>query len=228
MEHEPLPETATHDCRRRANDETPTFCRLRGRLERIAYRMLESVAEAEDVVQDTWLRWNAAVAQDIDNEEAWLVSVATRLSVDRLRVIRTQREHCSEPWLLDFKMTESPATPQDVSERNEDISIAYLILLQRLSPEARAAFLMHEVFDVDYDHIAQMLHKTQVACRQLVRRAKAQLRSEQPSCRVPQEAYRHLLTMFVQVLERVDFAGFDALLAEEAVWLDPSVRIRSR
>ncbi|NGM86735.1 sigma-70 family RNA polymerase sigma factor [Parapusillimonas sp. SGNA-6] len=204
------------------------FIGLRARLERIAYRMLGSVAEAEDVVQETWLRWNAAAVQDIGNEEAWLVSVTTRLCVDRLRAIRTQREHCSAPWLLDFKMIESPSTPQDINERKEDVSMAYLILLQRLSPEARAAFLMHEIFDVEYDQIAQMLQKTQEACRQLVRRAKAQLRCERSHCRVPQEAHRHLLTLFVRVLERADFPGFSALFAEEAVWLDASVRIRSR
>jgi len=228
MELQSLPEIVIQNCRRRTGDEMSTFNRLLGRLGRIAYRMLGSVAEAEDVVQETWLRWNAAAAQDIGNEEAWLVSVATRLSVDRLRVIRTQRQHCSEPWILDFKMTESPSTPEDINERNEDVSMAYLILLQRVSPEARAAFLMHEVFDIDYEQIAQTLHKTQVACRQLVRRAKAQLRCEQPRCNVPPEAHHHLLTMFVRVLERADFAGFSALLAEEAVWLDACVRIRSR
>src|SRR5690606_26014212 len=186
MKHESLSQVADHQSQHTVEGNEHTFIRLGRRLQRIAYRMLGSVAEAEDIVQDTWLRWNAAAGQEIENEEAWLVCVTTRLSVDRLRVIKNQREHQSELWLCDFQMMGSPSTPQEINERADDVSMAYLILLEQLAPEARAAFLMHEIFEVGYDQIAPMLHKTQEACRQLVSRAKVQLRSERTHFFVPQ------------------------------------------
>src|SRR5690606_36820802 len=222
MKHESLSQVADHQSQHTVEGNEHTFIRLGRRLQRIAYRMLGSVAEAEDIVQDTWLRWNAAAGQEIENEEAWLVSVTTRLSVDRLRVIKIQREHHSELWLSEFQMTESPATPQEINERADDVSVAYLMLLELLAPEAHAAFLMHEVFDIDYDQIAHRLHKTQEACRQLVSRAKVQLRSERPHSFVPQEVHRYLLKIFVQVLERADPAPIRALLTDETMLMGNS------
>src|SRR5690606_968138 len=183
---------------------------------KIAYRMLGAVAEAEDVVQDAWLRWHAA-QPDVDNAEAWLVSVTTRLSIDRLRAAKIQREYYTGIWLPEPMMTELPATPEEINERADDVSMAYLILLERLTPEARAAFLLHEVFDADYGQIAETLGKTQAACRQLVSRARTQLRDERPRFTVPHETHHHLLQTFAQVLERGDFAGINALLAEDAM-----------
>lgn len=197
--------------------DTHSFNQLRSRLQKIAYRMLGSVAEAEDVVQDVWLRWNAATPQSIANVEAWLVSVTTRLSIDRLRAAKTQREHYTGIWLPEPQMSEVPATPEEINERADDVSMAYLILLERLTPEARAAFLLHEVFDADYAQIAEAIGKTQAACRQLVSRAKAQLRDDRPRFTVPPETHHRLLQTFAQVLERGDFAGINALLAEDAV-----------
>lgn len=193
------------------------FNTLRPRLQRIAYRMLGSVAEAEDVVQDTWLRWHDATQQDIENTEAWLVSVTTRLAIDRLRAAKTQRERYPGMWLPEPLMTEAPSTPEEISERADDVSMAYLILLERLTPEARAAFLLHEVFDADYGEIAKTLGKTQAACRQLVSRARLQLRQAQPRFSVPQETHQRLLHSFSQVLERGDFPGIQAFLMEDAV-----------
>lgn len=198
------------------DDTTNTFNRLRPRLQKIAYRMLGAVAEAEDVVQDAWLRWHAA-QPGVDNAEAWLVSVTTRLSIDRLRVAKTQREYYSGIWLPEPQMTEPPATPEQINERADDVSMAFLILLERLTPEARAAFLLHEVFDVDYGRIADTLGKTQAACRQLVSRAKAQLRDDRPRFTVPRATHQRLMQTFAQVLERGDLAGIHALLAEDAM-----------
>lgn len=226
MKHEPLSRVTAPHSQRAVGGNERTFTRLYRRLQSIAYRMLGSVAEAEDIVQDTWLRWNAAAGQVIENEEAWLVSVTTRLSVDRLRVIKMQREHHSELWLSEFQMTESPTTPQEIHERADDVSMAYLILLEQLTPMARAAFLMHEIFEIDYDQIAQMLHKTQEACRQLVRRAKVQLRSERSCSFVPQETHQHLLNIFIQALERADLAEIGTLLVEDAMLMGNSSEVR--
>jgi RNA polymerase sigma-70 factor (ECF subfamily) len=199
------------------DDDAQIFNVLRPRLQKIAYRMMGSVAEAEDIVQDVWLRWDAAARESVDNAEAWLVAVTTRLSIDRLRAAKIQREHYRGVWLPEPEITGFPATPEEIAERADDVSVAFLMLLERLTPEARAAFLLREIFDADYDEVAAVLGKTEAACRQLVSRAKAQLRDERPRYAVPRETHHRLLQMFAQVLERGDFHAINALLAEDAM-----------
>ncbi|REG58369.1 RNA polymerase sigma-70 factor (ECF subfamily) [Paraburkholderia sp. BL6669N2] len=198
------------------DDNARAFNGLRPRLQKIAYRMLGSVAEAEDIVQDVWLRWHATARDAIDNAEAWLVAVTTRMSIDRLRAAKIQREHYTGIWLPEPLMSDLPATPEEATERADDISVAFLVLLERLTPEARAAFLLREIFDADYDEVAQAIGKTEAACRQLVSRAKAQLRDERPRYEVPRETHLRLLRTFVQALQRGDFHAINALLAEDA------------
>src|SRR5438067_7653924 len=132
-----------------------TFEAQRGRLKRLAYRMLGSLADAEDVVQDTWLRWSAAETDTIEDATAWLVRVATRLCLDRLRAERARRETYVGPWLPE-PLIESPADPV---ERAEEVSVAFLLALQRLSPLERAVFLLHDVFDQDYAAVAATLDR---------------------------------------------------------------------
>jgi RNA polymerase sigma-70 factor (ECF subfamily) len=201
------------------DDDALAFSGLRPRLQKIAYRMLGSVAEAEDIVQDVWLRWHAADRKAIDNAEAWLVAVTTRTSIDRLRAAKVQREHYTGIWLPEPELTESPTTPEQAKERADDVSVAFLLLLERLTPEARAAFLLREVFDVDYAQVAQAIGKSEAACRQLVSRAKAQLRDERPRYVVPRETHQRLLQTFTQALERGDFPSINALLSEDAILL---------
>lgn len=198
------------------DDEARVFDGLRPRLQKIAYRMLGSVAEAEDIVQDVWLRWHAAERAAIENGEAWLVAVATRLSIDRLRAAKVQREYYTGIWLPEPEMTESPTTPEQARERADEVSVAFLLLLERLTPEARAAFLLREVFDADYAEVAQAIGKSEAACRQLVSRAKAQLRDERPRYAVSRETHRQLLEGFAQAIERGDFHAINAWLAEDA------------
>ncbi|MEX3933684.1 RNA polymerase sigma-70 factor [Paraburkholderia phymatum] len=198
------------------DDDAHAFNQLRPRLQKIAYRMLGSVAEAEDIVQDVWLRWHSAAREGIDNAEAWLVAVTTRMSIDRLRAAKIQREHYTGIWLPEPLLTEPPATPEEMTERADDVSVAFLMLLERLTPEARAAFLLREVFDTDYVDIADIIGKTEAACRQLVSRAKAQLRDTRPRQAVPRETHRRLLQTFARALEGGDFASINALLAEDA------------
>jgi RNA polymerase sigma-70 factor (TIGR02957 family) len=198
------------------DDATHIFDQLRPRLQGIAYRMLSSVAEAEDVVQDAWLRWHDADRARIDNGEAWLVAVTTRLSIDRLRAAKVQRAHYAGIWLPEPQVFDGPPTPEEIHERADDISVAFLTLLERLTPEARAAFLLHEVFDVDYDEVANTLGKTEAACRQLVRRAKTQLRESRARFSVPQEIHLRLLTRFAHALQIGDFTEIHSLLADDA------------
>jgi RNA polymerase sigma-70 factor (ECF subfamily) len=168
------------------------------------------------VVQDAWLRWHDAQAAPPDNGEAWLVTVTTRLAIDRLRATKVAREHYTGMWLPEPMLTESVDSPQDVLERADDLSVAFLMLLERLSPEARAAFLLREVFDVDYPEVARMVGKAEPACRQLVSRAKKQLADERPRYRVSPEAHRRLLGGFAQAMTAGDFSALRAMLAEGA------------
>src|SRR5262249_22193157 len=156
--------------------------------------------DAEDVVQDVWTRWHDTDVDTVDNVEAWLVTTTTRRAIDRLRQARTAREKYIGIWLPEPVLTDGPATPEEVQEASSDLSIAFLIVLERLAPEARAAFLLHEVLDVDYDEIASILGKSEAACRQIVHRAKSQLRDERPRYAVSAEAHRRLMRRFVDAL----------------------------
>lgn len=197
-------------------DPTATFNRLRPRLQGIAYRMLGSVAEAEDVVQDAWLRWHEADQASIDNAEAWLVTITTRISIDRLRAAKVQREHYVGYWLPEPVLTDAPSTPEQTKELSDDVSVAFLFMLERLAPEARAAFLLREVFDADYDEVAKAIGKSEAACRQIVHRAKTQLREARPRFAVSRDTHHQLMRGFAEALSRGDFAAMNGMLAENA------------
>ncbi|MCX2862327.1 RNA polymerase sigma-70 factor [Paucibacter sp. PLA-PC-4] len=209
------------------DDATRLFDRLRPRLQGIAYRMLGSVADAEELVQDVWLRWHETDTAGLANAEAWLVTVTTRLAIDRLRSAKAQRAHYIGFWLPEPRLDldelsprapqqNAPATPEALLERADDISVAFLALLERLGPEARAAFLLREVFDADYAELAQTLGKSESACRQIVSRAKAQLKDGRPRHRVSSDQHYRLLAGFAQAARKGDFAALQALLAEDA------------
>ncbi|MBJ2155855.1 RNA polymerase sigma-70 factor [Variovorax sp. IB41] len=197
------------------DDPTLTFDSHRRRLQGIAYRMLGSVAEAEEVVQDAWLRWHEADKASFDSAEAWLVTVVTRLSIDRLRTAKVQREHYIGAWMPEPTLTESPDTPEESLERADSISVAFLAVLERLAPEARAAFLMREVFDADYDEVALTLGKSEAACRQLVHRAKAQVQDARPRYQVSRETHQRLLRAFADAAARGSMQDLKALMTEE-------------
>lgn len=198
------------------NDPTDTFHRLRPRLQAIAYRMLGSSAEAEEVVQDAWLRWHEAAHETLNNTEAWLVAVTTRLAIDRLRSAKVQREHYIGTWLPEPVLGEAPRTPEQMLERADEVSVALMVTLERLAPEARAAFLLREVFDADYGEVAAALGKTETACRQLVHRAKTQLQDTRPRYSVPLAAQQRLLEGFAAAAMRGEFPALKAMLADDA------------
>jgi RNA polymerase sigma factor (sigma-70 family) len=147
------------------------FGQERARLWSVAYRMLGSRADAEDVLQDAWLRWQASDVRGIHNAQAWLVTTVTRLCIDRLRRLRTERELYTGPWLPEPLVATEPPPADAAAELASDLSVALLAVLERLAPEERAAFLLREAFDVDYADIARILGKSEAACRQLVSRA---------------------------------------------------------
>ncbi|RQO39909.1 RNA polymerase subunit sigma-24 [Variovorax sp. KBW07] len=197
------------------DDPTLTFDSHRRRLQGIAYRMLGSVAEAEEVVQDAWLRWHDADKNSFDSAEAWLVTVVTRLSIDRLRAAKVQREHYIGPWMPEPTLTDGPDTPEQLLERADNISVAFLAVLERLAPEARAAFLLREVFDADYDEVARTLGKSEAACRQLVHRARLQVQEARPRFSVPRETHQRLLRAFADAAARGSLQDLKALMAED-------------
>jgi RNA polymerase sigma-70 factor (ECF subfamily) len=197
------------------DDATLTFDSHRRRLQGIAYRMLGTVAEAEEVVQDAWLRWHEADKASFDSAEAWLVTVVTRLSIDRLRAAKVQREHYIGAWMPEPTLTDAPATPDQVLERADNVSVAFLAVLERLAPEARAAFLLREVFDADYEEVARTLGKSEAACRQLVHRAKAQVQEARPRFQVSRETHERLLRAFADAAARGSLQELKALMAED-------------
>lgn len=199
-----------------ANDAIADFHGLRARLHSIAYSMLGSVADAEDVVQDVWLRWHAAEHSTIHNLEAWLVTATTRTAIDRLRTLKARREHYVGMWLPEPVLGDTPDTPEQVNELASDVSIALLTLLERLSPEARAAFVLREVFDVGYPEIAAIIEKNEAAARQIVHRAKSQLRDGEPRYIVPPESHLRIVKRLAEAMAKGEFQILRALLAEDA------------
>lgn len=199
-----------------ANDLDSVFHRLRARLQNIAYSMLGSVADAEDVVQDVWLRWHGAEQAMIQNLEAWLVTATTRTAIDRLRALKARREHYVGMWLPEPVLDDGPATPEQLQERASEVSVALLSLLERLSPEARAAFLLREAFDVGYPEIAGILDKNEAAVRQIVHRAKSQLGEGQPRYVVSPESHVRVVKRFAEAMAKGEFRLMKALLAEQA------------
>src|SRR5262245_34855298 len=123
----------------------------------IAYRMLGSRADAEDTVQDAYIRWHGSEPSEPHNPKAWLATVVTRLCIDRLRAAKTERETYTGPWLPEPFLSPHAPSPDRTAELASDISIAFLTVLERLGAEERAAFLLHEVFDFDYSEIAQII-----------------------------------------------------------------------
>lgn len=201
-------------------DSTPAviFERHRGRLLGLAYRMLGSRADAEDMVQEAYLRWDRAAHGEIRTPEAWLVTAVTRLCIDRLRQLRTEREAYVGPWLPEPLVAEAEPAADAATELASDLSVAFLALLERLAPEERAAFLLHDVFDADYGDVAAALGKSEVACRQIVSRARTRVRSERPRSAVTHAAQRRLLETFVRAVQTRDRDALVELFAEDAAW----------
>jgi RNA polymerase sigma-70 factor (ECF subfamily) len=194
----------------------------------LAYRMLGSVAEAEDVVQDAFLRWNATERGRIAEPRAFLARTASRLCLDRMKSAHARRESYVGTWLpeplveasgagLPAASRGAGATP-DALVLAEDVSYALLMTLERLSPLERAAFLLHDVFDMDYPAIAETLDRSEAACRQLVARGRDHVRDERPRFSTTPDATARLAGAFQAAMLRGDIAALAQLLAEDAVF----------
>jgi RNA polymerase sigma-70 factor, ECF subfamily len=197
-----------------ANSEI--FAGHRERLFGIAYRMLGSRADAEDVLQDAWLRWHEQDPTVLRSTEAWLTTMVTRLAIDRLRAAKTQRAAYFGPWLPEPLAEVEVTTPESHAEFASDLSVAFMHLLERLGEEERAAFVLHDVFDCDYDDIAETLGKTPAACRQLVHRARERVTTERRRFRVDEGARISMLHRFMEAAQSGDFDAIKSMFAPDA------------
>ncbi|HMN58575.1 MAG TPA: RNA polymerase sigma factor SigJ, partial [Ottowia sp.] len=191
-------------------------------LRALAYRMLGSRAEAEDIVQDAWLRWAQVDESIVEHAGAYLSRLVTNLCLDKLRSAAAKRERYVGVWLpeplLDEEAGWAPG-PEAQAEFAQDVSVAFMLALERLSPLERAAFLLHEVFGLDFDEIGRRLDRSPAACRQLASRARNHVKADYARREVEQEERERLFAAFVEAVRSADVDALARVLAEDAVML---------
>jgi RNA polymerase sigma-70 factor, ECF subfamily len=199
------------------NDEKKVeiFRRHRARLFGIAYRMLGTQAEAEDILQEAYIRWHQANGDEIQTPEAWLVTVTTRLSIDRLRKASNERETYIGPWLPEPLIVSDAPSPEEELELASNLSLAFMVLLERLSPLERAAFLLHDIFDCGYADIARIVGKTETASRQLIHRARERVRKDKPRFEADEKERAKLIRKFAAAAYAGDEKTLLALFSDE-------------
>ncbi len=207
-----------------------TFETYRSYLFAIAYRMLGSAMDAEDLVQETYLRARSAPAQTIHSLKAYLSTILVRLCMDQLELARRKREVYVGPWLPEPILTEEASTAADPEARvetEESISLAFLVLLERLQPFERAVFLLREVFDYEFAEIAAMLDKSESACRRSFSRARQHLRSHRPRFSASPRTHQQLLDRFRQAATTGEMSALMDLLAEDVTfWADGGGKVK--
>ncbi len=208
---------------RMQEDITTEFQRHRLALLGLAYRMTGSRAEAEDLVQDVYLTWQGADRRLIDSPRRWLMTVCSRRAIDMLRSARVARTQYVGPWLPEplehhfMAQTMTDPGPEESTAIAESVTTAFLLALERLSPKERAAFLLHDIFDEDYAHIAATLGSSEPACRKLVSRARQRVKEGHTKGRVPPQREKQLIQAFMQALQTGDTAALATELAEDAI-----------
>lgn len=187
----------------------------------IAYRMLGSASDAEDVLQDAWLRYRGVDASTIRSPKAFATTLVTRLCLDRLKSARAAREEYIGPWLPEPVLTSEIASPDTMLQRAESVTLAFLVLLEKLSPEERAVFLLKEIFEYSHAEISEILGTTTHNSRQLLHRAKARLAEGRPRLVGTPESRRALAARFARAFTAGDGSELTALLAEDVgLWSD--------
>lgn len=195
----------------------PTFEGLRPDLERLAYRMLGSRSDADDILQEAFLRWSNVDLQNVDSPKAYLSSIVTRLCIDRRRAIDARKESYIGPWLPEPIVESSHASPDHRLETAESVSMALLVLLESLSPVERAAYLLRRVFDYDYRELGRILGQSEANCRQVVSRAEKHITERRPRFETSPEQAEQITETFLQSCVSGDYAALTRLLANDAV-----------
>jgi RNA polymerase sigma-70 factor, ECF subfamily len=204
-------------------DSAASFEPWRRRLLGLAYRMLGSIADAEDAVQETWLRWHAADRDKVLDPRAFLMTTTARICLDLLTSARARREEYAGPWLPEPVVDTAALAPDSHTELAEDLSIALLLTLDRLSPLERAAFLLHDVFDFSFAEVANTLERSEAACRQLANRARTHVREARPRGATPppprsgeiDTKHEQLMSAFLNATRSGDLDGLMRLLASD-------------
>ena len=192
-------------------DRDSIFEQRRGAMTGLAYRMLGSRADAEDVVQDAWIRWRGVETDQVTNPAGFLSRVVTRLCLDRLKSARARREVYVGEWLPE------PVVDEDHGGLGEDLSVAFLLALERLTPLERAAFLLHDVFDSPFAEVAKTLGRTEAACRQLAARAREHVKAGKPRYRPSAEEEQRLTHAFLAATMSGDETALRGILARDVV-----------
>jgi RNA polymerase sigma-70 factor (ECF subfamily) len=188
---------------------------IRPRLFGLAYRMLGTQADADDVVQEAFVRWQSAERSSIRDPQAWLVTTTTRAAIDRLRALQRERERYIGPWLPEPIVRDPSSDPARHAEIAEDLSVAFLCVLERLAPDERAALLLHDVFGYSHGEIGTILHRRDTAVRQMVHRARSRVLAERPRFTVDRDAAAALVERFVRAIESGDEAELTSVLAHD-------------
>lgn len=191
----------------------------RRRMLGLAYRMLGSRADAEDLVQDAWLKWSQIQHEDIENDQAYLTTIVTRLCLDKIKQERARREAYIGQWLPEPIIDAAALNSQTASEYADDLSYALLLALERLSPLERAAFLLHDVFDVPFAEIATTLERNESAVRQLATRARKSVKEARPPRPTSSDNHKKLLLAFMTALGEGDASRLKELLREDATFI---------
>ena len=213
-----------HEMSSAPDNHLTLFQQYRPLLFSIAYQMLGSAMEAEDILQDAYLRFLPVPLRTVESPRAYLSAIITRLCLNQLASARVQRESYVGPWLpepiLDANYPELTTPDMHVNDY-ESVSLAFLALLERLTPAERAVFLLREVFDYEYHEIAEMLDKSQTACRKLFSRAKSYIATNRPRFTPSPEEHRRLLTEFMTAVGNGNLSGLTEMLAEDITfWAD--------
>jgi RNA polymerase sigma-70 factor (ECF subfamily) len=204
-----------------AEQQADVFTEHRPLLFSIAYRMLGSVMDAEDMVQETYLRWQQASPDEVRSPKSYLSTVVTRLCIDQLRSAKTQREQYIGPWLPEPLITEETADMDDKLALADSLSMAFLVLLERLAPVERAVFLLREVFDYEYPEIGCIVDKSEANCRQMVRRARQHIAEHRRRFRASPDQLEQIAQRFLQAAASGDMQSLLDLLTEDAtLWSD--------
>ena len=193
------------------------FHQYRGLLFSIAYRMLGTVADAEDMVQETFLRWQQSTESEVQSPRAFLVTIVSRLCINHLQSARVQREEYPGHWLPEPLVTGTESDPSEGPELEDSLSVAFLVLLERLTAPERAVFLLREVFDYEYSEIARILDRSEDNCRQILRRARQHVAEMRPRFKASPEQRQQLLNDFLQATATGDLQKLVALLSSDAV-----------
>ena len=198
-------------------DKTEIFMALRPLLYSVAYQMLANAADAEDIVQECFLRWQKAETSKVRSPKAFLTTIVTRLCLKYLQSARVRREEYFGSTVPDFLQEESAIDPADHARLADSLSVALLVLLRALSPVERAVFLLREVFDCDYSEISRMIDKSEENCRQILGRARERVAARQPRYEVMPQQEERMVQRFLQATASGDWQALNEILSEDAV-----------